>query len=125
MAEDTPQNPESSDDDVEGHLLKEALAAGAAAGALFAGSTAASAQIAPEPGGSTAGMVMPEPGGGSGGMVQPGPGGGSGGALIPEPGGASGNQVQPGPGGSTAAKAKGKAGKVKKAARPAQKKTGR
>jgi len=113
---DQEGRPEQGEEDVEGHLIKEALATGAAATA-FLGAGAAGAQVAPgDPGLGAAKASQPErkaprqvenPGGGASGsqVVLPGPGSG-------------GSQVAPGEGSSAGGKAGAK--KKKKAARPAR-----
>lgn len=93
--------PDELDPDVEAHLVKEALAAGAAAATMFAGTSVASANWQPTPGAGNA-VVMPEPGAG-GAVVDPGPGGAGGSVVDPGPGGAGGGVVDPGAGGAGAA----------------------
>ena len=109
MSENEQQNPEQ--DDVEAHLLKEALAAGTLAAAMFAG-TAQGAVQADASGASFARAAAIAPSqkevspGGAGSAVEPGPGGTQ--AAAPQ-------QKEVGPGGTAPAKAK-KA--KKKAAKP-------
>ena len=98
---DAADAPEELDPEVEAHLLKETLAAGAAAATMFAGTTAASANWMPTPGAGNA-VVMPEPGA-SGTVVDPGPGAGGSAVVDPGPGGAGGGVVDPGPGGAGSA----------------------
>ena len=94
--------PDEVDPDVEAHLLKEALAAGAAAATMFAGTSVASANWQPTPGAGNA-VVMPEPGSAGGAVVDPGPGGAGGSVVDPGPGGAGSGVVDPGAGGAGAA----------------------
>jgi hypothetical protein len=93
------------DREVEAHLLKEALATGAAAAAVFAGTSQAQWQPAP---GASQGVVMPEPGVDPA-VHDPGPGGGAGASveLIPD-------AVDRAVANLKAAKAKAKAGKTAK-----------
>src|SRR5215213_3048071 len=99
MAEHQGTGPELDDDnDVEAHMLKEALAAGAVSAALFAGQAGA-ANVDPgggaggaapthwvDPGAGGGGGVTIDPGGGGGGAVTVDPGGGTGGAQVGDPG---------------------------------------
>jgi hypothetical protein len=88
--------PDELDPEVEAHLVKEALAAGAAAATMFAGTSVAGAVVQPGPGGAGPAVVDPGPGGAGGAVVDPGPGGAGGGAVDPGAGGA-GAAVDPGP----------------------------
>ena len=76
--------PDELDPDVEAHLVKEALAAGAAAATMFAGTSVAGAVVQPGPGGAGPAVVDPGPGGAGGGAVDPGAGG-AGAAVDPGP----------------------------------------
>src|SRR5215212_8622606 len=97
MAEHEGTGPELDDgDDVEAHLFKEALAAGAVSAALFAGQ--AGAQNV-DPGGGAGGAVNADPGGGAGGAVVVDPGGAAGGGVVIDPGGGTGGAVNADPGG--------------------------
>ena len=62
---------EEGEDDVNAHILKEALAAGAASAALFAGQAAAAPQqlANPDGGAGAAQNVNPGPGAGGGGQT--------------------------------------------------------
>ena len=82
--------PEAEDPDVEAHLLKEALAAGAIAigGGAIAGTAQAMPNQLPVPGAGGGSAQLPVPGGGSAQVPTPGAGGGSGQAT--DPGGGSG-----------------------------------
>src|SRR5215212_6837131 len=112
MAEHEGTGPELDDgDDVEAHLFKEALAAGAVSAALFAGQAGAqnvdpgggAGGAAPthwvDPGGGAGGAVNADPGGGAGGAVVIDPGGGAGGGVVIDPGGGTGGAVNADPGG--------------------------
>jgi hypothetical protein len=76
---------EEGDDEVNAHILKEALAAGAASAALFAGQAAAAPQqfANPDGGAGAAQNVAPRPGAAGGGPnVDPGPGAAGGGQNV-------------------------------------------
>jgi hypothetical protein len=104
MSEHEPTAPlEEGEDEVNAHVLKEALAAGAVSAALFAGSAAAAPQqfANPDGGAGAAQNVDPGPGAAGGGQnVDPGPGAAGGGQNVdPGPGAAGGGQnVDPGTG---------------------------
>ena len=82
--------PEELDPDVEAHLLKETLAAGAAAATMFAGTSVAGAVVMPGPGGAGPAVVDPGPGSGGNAVVDPGPGSGGNAVVDPGPGGGAG-----------------------------------
>jgi hypothetical protein len=137
--------PPEGEEDVEAHLIKETLAAGAISAALFAGSAqAAHAQLPSPGGGGTAVNINPgggttggnnaNPGGGNAGANNANPGGGNAGANNANPGGgnAGANNANPGggnaggvnvdPGGGSGAVAKKKAAPAKQHKAPVAKK---
>jgi hypothetical protein len=113
MSEHDPIQP---DEDVEAHLLKEALAMGAAATTFMVGTGAAHAGTTPNqllhPTGAQPAQVEPSPGG-AGAVKLPDPGG-AGAVKLPEPGGTGSVAIPVPDTGSKAVKAKAKA-KHKKA----------
>jgi hypothetical protein len=102
MSEHEPIPP---DDEVEAHLLKEALAIGAAATTFMVGTGAAY-------GGSTPSQYL-HPTGAQPAQVEPSPGG-AGAVKLPEPGGGSGQAIPVPDTGSKAATAKHKKATAKK-----------
>jgi hypothetical protein len=99
------ERPESTEEDVEGHLIKEALAAGAAPAAFVAASPAGAQNL---PGDGGAGVAKAAP------KVHLDPSGGASGShfVLPEPG-AGGGQVAPGESGPSQGKIAKKAAKKK------------
>jgi hypothetical protein len=90
MSEHEPTAPlEEGEDEVNAHILKEALAAGAASAALFAGQAAAAPQQFANPDGGAGAAQNVDPGGaaGAGQNVDPGGAAGAGQNVDPSGGG--------------------------------------
>jgi hypothetical protein len=109
------ERPEGAEEDVEGHLIKEALAAGAAATAFVAASPAG-AQVA-DPGGGASAAKAAQPDKRAPKVAEDPTGGAKGSRfIVPGPGGSAG-QVAPGEGPSQGGKVAKKKAKKKQGRR--------